>query len=34
VPNFGLGTGNTTENLTTNKWTNIYVPAVGVAYHF
>jgi outer membrane immunogenic protein len=34
VPNFGLGTGNTTENLTTNKWTNIYVPAIGVAYHF
>lgn len=34
VPNFGLGSGNTTENLTTNKWTNMYVPAVGVAYHF
>jgi hypothetical protein len=34
VPNFGLGSGNTTENLTTNKWWNIYVPTVGVAYHF
>jgi outer membrane immunogenic protein len=34
VPTFGLGSGNTTENLTTNKWFNIYVPTVGVAYHF
>jgi outer membrane immunogenic protein len=34
VPNFGLGSSNTTENLTTNKWFNIYVPTVGVAYHF
>lgn len=34
VPNFGLGSGNTTENLTTNKWFNIFVPTVGVAYHF
>jgi opacity protein-like surface antigen len=34
VPNFGLGSGNSTENLTTNKWFNIYVPTVGVAYHF
>jgi outer membrane immunogenic protein len=34
VPNFGLGSSNTTENLTTNRWFNIYVPTVGVAYHF
>jgi outer membrane immunogenic protein len=34
VPNFGLGASATTENLTTNKWFNIYVPTVGVAYHF
>jgi opacity protein-like surface antigen len=34
VPNFGLGTGSTNQNLTTNKWFNIYEPAVGVAYHF
>jgi outer membrane immunogenic protein len=34
VPNFGLGSGSTTENLTTNKWFNISEPAIGVAYHF
>ena len=34
VPNFGLGSGSTTANLTTNKWFNIFAPAVGVAYHF
>ncbi len=34
VPNFGLGSGNTTQNLTTNKWWNMYEPVVGVAYHF
>ena len=34
VPTFGLGSGNATENLTTNKWFNIYVPTIGVAYHF
>ena len=28
VPNFGLST------FSTNKWYNIYVPTVGVAYHF
>jgi outer membrane immunogenic protein len=33
VPTFGLG-GNATENTTTNKWFNIYVPTIGVAYHF
>jgi outer membrane immunogenic protein len=34
VPNFGQGSGSTTTNLTTNKWWNMYEPAVGVAYHF
>ena len=34
VPTFGLGSSNPTENLTTNKWFNIFVPTVGVAYHF
>lgn len=34
VPNFGLGSGNTTQNLTTNKWWNMNEPTVGVAYHF
>jgi outer membrane immunogenic protein len=34
VPNFGLGSSSSTANLTTNKWYNIYVPTVGVAYHF
>ncbi len=34
VPNFGLGSGSSTSNLTTNKWFNIFVPTVGVAYHF
>jgi opacity protein-like surface antigen len=34
VPNFGLGSGNTTQNLTTNKWFNLYEPVLGVAYHF
>jgi opacity protein-like surface antigen len=34
VPNFGLGAGNTTQNLTTNKWFNLNEPVVGVAYHF
>jgi opacity protein-like surface antigen len=33
VPTFGLG-GSSTENITTNKWFNIFVPTVGVAYHF
>lgn len=28
VPNFGL------SQLSTNKWYNIYMPTVGVAYHF
>jgi outer membrane immunogenic protein len=34
VPNFGQGSGSSSANLTTNKWFNIYVPTVGVAYHF
>ncbi len=34
VPTFGSGSGSTTANLTTNKWFNIFVPTVGVAYHF
>ncbi len=35
VPNFGLAssTGNQID-LATNKWYNIYMPTVGVAYHF
>ena len=34
VPTFGSGSGSSTANLSTNKWFNIFVPAVGVAYHF
>jgi opacity protein-like surface antigen len=34
VPTFGNGGGSSTANLTTNKWFNIFVPTVGVAYHF
>jgi outer membrane immunogenic protein len=34
VPTFGSGSGSTNANLTTNKWFNIFVPTVGVAYHF
>jgi opacity protein-like surface antigen len=33
VPNFGDTTSGT-YNLSTNKWYNIYVPTLGVAYHF
>jgi outer membrane immunogenic protein len=33
VPTFGQS-GGSTYNLTTNKWFNIYNPAIGVAYHF
>ena len=33
VPTFGLGSAGT-EDLATNKWFNIYVPTIGVAYHF
>ena len=34
VPNFGQGSGTNQINLSTNKWYNIYIPTVGVAYHF
>ena len=34
VPTFGSGGGSGAANLTTNKWFNIFVPTVGVAYHF
>ena len=35
VPNFGLGSASSsTEDLSTNRWYNIFVPSVGVAYHF
>jgi len=33
VPNFGQ-TGSNQINLSTNKWYNIFVPSIGVAYHF
>jgi opacity protein-like surface antigen len=33
VPTFGLSSS-TTFNLTTNKWWNMSVPTIGVAYHF
>jgi outer membrane immunogenic protein len=32
VPTFGVGTSE--DNFTTNRWYNISVPAVGLAYHF
>jgi outer membrane immunogenic protein len=34
VPTFGNGGGSSTANLSTNKWFNIFVPTLGVAYHF
>lgn len=34
VPTFGSGSGAGNANLTTNKWFNVYMPTVGVAYHF
>ena len=33
VPTFGSG-GGSNANLSTNKWFNIFVPTLGVAYHF
>jgi outer membrane immunogenic protein len=33
VPNFGLSSP-ASEDLTTNRWYNISVPTIGVAYHF
>jgi opacity protein-like surface antigen len=32
VPTFGVGTN--TYNFTTNRWYNVSVPTIGVAYHF
>ena len=32
VPTFGVGTS--TYNFTTNRWYNVSVPTIGVAYHF
>jgi hypothetical protein len=34
VPNFGQTSTTSGYNFSTNKWYNIYVPTVGVAYHF
>lgn len=34
VPNFGMGSGGSTINLSTNRWWNMFEPTVGVAYHF
>jgi outer membrane immunogenic protein len=34
VPTFGSGAGSTTANLDTKRWFNIFIPTVGVAYHF
>ena len=34
VPTFGLSGSGSSANFTTNKWYNIYTPAIGVAYHF
>jgi opacity protein-like surface antigen len=34
VPTFGMGGSGSAQNFTTNKWYNIYTPAIGVAYHF
>ena len=34
VPNFGQTSSTNQINLSTNKWYNIYIPTIGVAYHF
>jgi len=34
VPNFGENNTNSGYDFSTNRWYNIYVPSVGVAYHF
>jgi outer membrane immunogenic protein len=34
VPNFGQTSSTNQVNLSTNKWYNIYIPTLGVAYHF
>jgi opacity protein-like surface antigen len=34
VPTFNLSGSGSEPNFTTNKWYNIYMPVIGVAYHF
>ena len=34
VPTFGMGGTGSQANFTTNKWYNILMPVIGVAYHF
>ena len=34
VPTFGMGGSGSQPNFNTNKWYNIYMPVIGVAYHF
>jgi opacity protein-like surface antigen len=34
VPTFGQASSTSGYNFTTNKWYNIFVPTIGVAYHF
>lgn len=34
VPNFGQTSSTNQINLSTNKWYNIFMPTIGVAYHF
>jgi len=34
VPNFGQTSSTNQVNLSTNKWYNIFIPTLGVAYHF
>jgi opacity protein-like surface antigen len=34
VPNFGQTSSTNQVNLSTNKWYNVFIPTVGVAYHF
>jgi len=34
VPTFGMSGTGSLPNFTTNKWYNIFMPVVGVAYHF
>jgi opacity protein-like surface antigen len=34
VPTFGMSGSGSLPNFTTNKWYNIFMPVIGVAYHF
>jgi hypothetical protein len=34
VPTFNMAGSGSSPNFTTNKWYNIYMPVIGVAYHF